>query len=191
MMLIFNPVVFKRQGSLKMKSPRIILLLALLSLSAPVWAGPMQPSCVQHPDIRNLMSVSEYTRSGLDKLTKQQVDALNAWLAKYTQSICPTTTKPEMAPSRTTSTPTSSAGNFGEPPKEVSTTDRIVSHIAGEFHGWTGQTKFRLSNGQVWVQAGPGYYETDIKNPKVVIKKLLIGYILQVNGKEVFVRRIH
>lgn len=188
-MLIFNHVVLKRQGSLKMKSPRIILLLALLSLSAPVWAGPMQPSCVQHPDIRNLMSVSEYTRSGLDNLTKQQVDALNAWLAKYTHSICPTSTKPEMAPSRTTST--SSAGNFGEPPKEVSTTNRIVSRIAGEFHGWTGQTKFRLSNGQVWIQAGPGYYETDIKNPKVVIKKLLIGYILQVNSKEVFVRRIH
>lgn len=174
-----------------MKSPRIILLLTLLSLSAPVWAGPMQPSCVQHPDIRNLMSVSEYTRSGLDKLSKQQVDALNTWLAKYTHSICPTSAKPEMAPSKATTA--SSARNFGNPPREVSTTDRIVSHIAGEFHGWTGQTKFRLSNGQVWIQAGPGYYETDMKSPKVVIKKLLIGYILQVNGngKEVFVRRIH
>lgn len=190
-MLRFHHESFKKQGSLKMKPPRIILLLALMGLSVPAWAGPAQPSCAQHPDVRNLMSVSEYTRSGLDKLTKNQLDALNSWLAKYTHSICPTSAKPEMAPAGASAAP--SARNFGKAPKEVNTTDRIVSHIVGEFHGWTGQTRFRLSNGQIWIQAGPGYYETDMKSPKVVIKKLLIGYILQVNGngKEVFVRRIH
>lgn len=174
-----------------MKSPRIMLLLGL-GLSAPAWAASPQPACTQKaPDVRNLMSVNEYTKAGLDKLTKQQVDALNAWLAKYTHSLCPSASpNSPMVPSKATTAP--AANNFGQPPKEVNTTDRIVSHIAGEFHGWTGQTRFRLTNGQIWVQAGPGYYETNMKSPKVVIKKLLIGYILQVNGngKEVFVRRI-
>jgi len=173
-----------------MKSPRIFLLLAL-SLSIPALATPAQPACDQTPDIRNLMSAREYTQSGLDKLTQKQLEALNTWLASYRNSLCPpTAAKAKEAPVEQS---TAAAKDFGKPPEEVNTTDRIVSHIAGEFHGWTGQTKFQLTNGQVWIQAGPGYYETDMKNPKVVIKKLLIGYILQINGngKEVFVRRIH
>jgi hypothetical protein len=167
-----------------------IVLFLVLSMSAPAWAAATQPSCAQQtPDIRNLMSVNEYTKSGLDKLTTQQVAALNAWLTKYTHSICSPTSKP---PSVATAGLISTEKNFGKPPEEVSTTNRIVSHIAGEFHGWTGETQFHLTNGQVWIQAGPGYYETNMKDPKVVIKKLLIGYILQINGngKEVFVRRI-
>ncbi len=173
-----------------MKFPRIVLLLAL-SISAPAWAAATQPSCAQQtPDVRNLMSVNEYTKSGLDKLTQQQVGALNAWLAKYTHSVCSTTAK---SPSVATAEPTSTEKNFGKPPEEFSTANRIASHIAGEFRGWTGETQFHLTNGQIWVQSGPGYYETNIKNPRVIIKKLLIGYILQINGngKEVFVRRIH
>ncbi len=172
-----------------MKSPRIVLLIAL-GISIPAWAGPASPSCTKAPDIRNLMSVTEYTRSGLDKLTQKQLDALNAWLARYTRSLCSPSKPQTAAPQQTVP---SSANDFGKPPKEINTTNRIVSHIVGEFHGWTGQTKFHLSNGQIWIQAGPGYYQTDMKSPKVVIKKLLIGYILQVNGngREVFVRRIH
>jgi len=178
---------------MKMKPLRIILLLGL-GLCLPAWAAPAQPACGHPPDIRNLMSVREYTQSGLDKLSQKQLDALNAWLANYMHALCSPPPEPQQAPAEKTAP---AGGNFGNPPpahhEEVNTTDRIVSHIAGEFHGWTGQTKFQLTNGQVWIQAGPGYYETDMKSPKVVIKKLLIGYILQVNGngKEVFVRRIH
>lgn len=172
-----------------MKFPRIIVLLAL-SLPISAWAAPAQPACDQTPDIRNLMSVREYTQSGLDKLTQKQLQALNAWLEDYRKALCSPSGKSEEAPAEQ---PPSATKDFGKEPKEVNTTDRIVSHIAGDFHGWTGQTRFKLTNGQIWIQAGPGYYETDLKNPKVVIKKLLIGYILQVNGngKEVFVRRIH
>ena len=185
-MLISDHEVLSKQGCLKMK----IVLFLVLGMSVPAWAAGTQPSCAQRtPDVRNLMSVNEYTKSGLDKLTQQQVVALNAWLAKYTHSMCsPTSKSPSVAPTR----PTSVEKNFGKPPEEVDTTNRIVSHIVGEFHGWTGETQFHLTNGQVWIQAGPGYYETNMKDPRVVIKKLLIGYILQINGngKEVFVRRI-
>jgi hypothetical protein len=132
------------------------------------------------------MTVNQYTQSGLDKLSEKELRQLNAWLAQYTQSICGTgSTQP------TASTTQGNAGaSFGKDRDDVNTTTRITSHIAGIFHGWTGNTRFRLTNGQTWVQAGPGYYQTTMKNPKVIIKKLLIGYILEVNGKEVFVRRI-
>jgi len=135
------------------------------------------------------MTVNQYSQSGLDKLTDKELNQLNAWLAQYTRSICgtngagqPATNAPEGS--------SNSSDSFGQSPEPISSANRIVSHIAGVFHGWTGNTRFQLTNGQIWIQAGPGYYRTTMKSPKVTIKKLLIGYILEVDGKEVFVRRI-
>jgi len=151
------------------------------------------------------MTVSQYDRAGLDKLSKAQITALNAWLSDYIHGLC---TQPSKAKSAGAAPPGGNAGArakakasaaaaaaaFGKPkPSPTANKSRIESHIAGEFHGWTGDTVFRLTNGQVWKQAGPGYFQTDLKRPRVVIKKLLIGYVLKVDGygKEVFVRRIH
>jgi biotin carboxyl carrier protein len=82
--------------------------------------------------------------------------------------------------------------HFGKPAPAPKNGDRIESRITGDFYGWTGNTVFRLENGQVWKQAGPGYFRVHLENPKIVVKKLLIGYVLMVDGyaKEVFVRRV-
>ena len=170
-----------------MHAPRMLFVAVILASGTAVAAPPSPSACAQKPDIRNMMTVNQYTKSGLDKLSEKELNQLNEWLAQYTQSICgPNSTQ------TTASTTKSNAGaSFGKEPKEVNTTSRIVSHIDGVFHGWTGNTRFKLTNGQTWIQAGPGYYRTTMKSPKVIIKKLLIGYILEVKGKEVFVRRIH
>lgn len=103
--------------------------------------------------------------------------------------------KPQ-TPRQETETPSQSTasaqGRFGKPPPKPKTSDRIESRITGDFYGWTGNTVFKLENGQVWQQAGPGYFRIHLKSPKVVVKKLLIGYVLLVEGysKEVFVRRV-
>lgn len=143
------------------------------------------PSCTQNPHIKKLMDAHQYEKSGLNKLNATELRNLNAWLAQYAEYLCHA-----MAIGRHAIQPTVAATSPGKTGTKAET-GPIVSHIAGEFHGWTGNTRFALTNGQVWVQAGPGYYKTRIKRPKVVIRKLLIGYILQVDGKEVFVRRVH
>lgn len=205
-----------------MIAPRFVLFASLafggLALAGPVAAAaPVQ--CPNQIDLRNLMTVTEFDRAGLDKLDKQQLEALNAWLSSYLRSLCAQTSpasgaKPAIPPPAVesgasggqtrrpaetggrTATPSPSSAEvsaFGAPPpKKKKTAGRIESRIIGEFHGWTGDTVFRLENGQVWKQAGPGYFRVDLKNPKVVIKKLLIGYVLLVDGyaKEVFVSRI-
>lgn len=191
-------------------------VLVLVAASSPAWgAGPQ--NCPQSVDVRDLMTVTQFTSAGLDKLTKQQLAALNAWLSEYLAGICsPPPSAPQKAlPSSSTvsasplseggkaaaghqAQPSTSSGAavaaFGAPPEQPppSTPNQIESRIVGDFHGWTGDTIFRLENGQVWKQAGPGYFETNLKNPKVEIKKLMIGYVLIVDGysKEVFVRRI-
>ena len=170
-----------------MHAPRMLVVAVFLASGTAVAApSPSSSACGQRPDIRNLMTVNKYTQSGLDKLTEKELTQLNAWLAQYTRSICGSNSTQATA----SETKNNGKSSFGKSQEEVNTTSRIISHINGVFHGWTGNTRFRLTNGQTWVQAGPGYYQTTIKNPKVIIKKLLIGYILEVNGKEVFVRRI-
>ena len=204
----------------------ILVGLALCSLVFASRAGAAAPAhCPQQIDVRNLMTVTEFDRAGLDKLDKQQLAALNAWLGHYVHGLCapqPETSGktataaqlhgganlPASQVSQAAKTPPASAPGeghtaapgpssaelaaFGSPPRKTKEPGRIESRIPGEFHGWTGDTIFRLENGQVWKQAGPGYFRVDLKNPKVIIKKLLIGYVLLVDGyaKEVFVRRL-
>ncbi len=181
------------------------VLLSVLALGLPVTAAAAAasapPSCSRHLDVRSLMTVTQFEQSGLEGLTKQQLAALNQWLSSYVQSLCTgkktraaTTAKSAPPPTHKQAPANASAAvaAFGNPPSHRVEPNRIESHIVGEFHGWTGNTVFHLANGQVWEQAGPGYFQTDLKSPKVVIKKLLIGYVLLVHGyaKEVFVRRI-
>lgn len=216
-----------------MTAPRLAVLAGLaigsLALAGQVMAAAPAMHCPKQIDVRNLMTVTEFDRAGLDKLDRQQLAALNAWLSRYLHSLCAQTaagttgtsspsaaaapgvanaSSAKQASQSARSTPTTPAQNrkhttapsptsaelaaFGAPPKKAKEPGRIESRIIGEFHGWTGDTIFRLENGQVWKQAGPGYFRIDLKNPKVVIKKLLIGYVLLVHGyaKEVFVRRI-
>lgn len=179
--------------------------------------------CPQNIDVRNKMTVTEFHKAGLDKLDKKQLQALNAWLTRYVKSVCTQSpsnaehgTVPVPPKNETGApTPANHAGKRNAPPKTSESTppgrpeattedtfgqeesressDRIESRIMGDFYGWTGNTVFKLKNGQVWKQAGPGYFRIHLENPEVVIKKLLIGYVLVIKGyesKEVFVRRV-
>jgi hypothetical protein len=47
--------------------------------------------------------------------------------------------------------------------------DIFESEIEGEFHGWSGNTLFALSNGQVWQQSSNGLARCYARSPKVLI----------------------
>ena len=46
----------------------------------------------------------------------------------------------------------------------------------GEFNGWSGDTLFRLENGQVWKQRLPGQWHYRAHAPEVELRKNLMGY---------------
>jgi hypothetical protein len=84
------------------------------------------------------------------------------------------------------------------PPTRVPNTPRtscspaIESSISGEFHGWTGETIFKLDNGQIWQQAEYDYdYEYDY-NPDVTIYQTAAGCRMKVEGDDetILVKRI-
>jgi hypothetical protein len=71
--------------------------------------------------------------------------------------------------------------------------DSIRSRVPGLFLGWTGDTVFRLENGQVWQQVESGSFGVRLEDPEVEISRGWFGgYFLAVEGlnRRVRVERI-
>jgi hypothetical protein len=67
--------------------------------------------------------------------------------------------------------------------------DEIQTRYDGEFSGWSGNTLFRLENGQVWKQAQSGRSSYRAAHPVVTIKRTALGsYRLLVEGSDESIR---
>ena len=72
-------------------------------------------------------------------------------------------------------------------------TDSVIeSNIDGTFNGWTGETIFKLLNGQIWQQSSYSYSYTYSYSPKVLIFPSGGGHKMQVEGSSdtISVRRL-
>ena len=141
----------------------LILLVASFALPPAALANevPPQPTAAatkDFPGIEKLMTAEEFSRIGLDKLTPEQVQALNAWLVRYTAG--------EAYVVQTTS----------EEVRAAVTEFRLEARIVPPFTGWSGQTLFRLDNGQVWRQRIKGHYMFSGEDTRVVIARNMLGF---------------
>jgi hypothetical protein len=78
------------------------------------------------------------------------------------------------------------------PSSTITTPDTIESTIDGEFEGWTGDTIFKLSNGEIWEQSSYAYTYHYAYMPKVLIYKSNELYKMKVDGvdKTIYVTKI-
>ncbi|MBQ0934343.1 hypothetical protein [Ideonella paludis] len=61
--------------------------------------------------------------------------------------------------------------------------DTITSMLPGDFEGWDAKTKFTLANGQVWQVTDGSRVYWPAKNPKVTIRRGVLGaFYLQIEG---------
>jgi len=67
--------------------------------------------------------------------------------------------------------------------------DVIESIIDGEFTGWDGSKKYKLTNGQIWQQSEYKYEYTYAYRPEVIIYNINDSYIMCVHGTQVAVRK--
>jgi hypothetical protein len=153
----------------------LICLTALLVLASwPVFAQPPQQAPLQER-----MSYAQFKRLGLDKLSPEQLKALNAWLRTHGEQ------GPSMdrAPARTAAQPAA---------RKTKQTDGkdIHSHIVGTFRGWDSDTVFTLANGQRWQVADDSEMMMhSLDNPKVTLRKGFFGsWLLSVDGTHQSVR---
>ncbi len=168
-------------------------------------------------DLRDVMTVSQYHQAGIDKLSPDELTALNAAVSKPVAAVAAVAPTPAVVPApqpaptvavtvpaapapaaATTPAPAAvSNSSFGkemllsQPPADAP--DTLTTSLPGRFRGWNGNTLFKFADGQVWVQSGPGMFDTDLQSPTVIIKRLKFGYLLTIPGQvqTVFIRRIH
>lgn len=130
-------------------------LLAFLMVS--VFCG-FTSAAEEFPGTKALMSEVEFIETGLDQLSPKQLQALDAWLLNYTAG-------------------TSQMLQQTEAVRKAQEAFELVSSITGDFSGWTGETIFRLENGQRWRQRLSGRYvhQGDPK-PRVKITRNFFGF---------------
>ncbi len=109
-----------------------MLGLCVVFVRAPqVRAAPEQMS----GSIQQMMSPAEFKAAGLNKLSPQELQKLDAWLQGYREVAEKTAEKKATARAERTKL------------------DLLVSRVDGTFNGLTGRTVIRLEDGTVWKQA--------------------------------------
>ena len=139
-----------------------ILVLAAASFVAAPFTGHAQAQRPNQPtkiDIRQFMSAGEFKAAGLDKLSSGELEALNQWIVKFALQIFQT----------------AQGGGGG-------CAGVIESQIDGTFEGWSGDTIFKLTNGQIWQQSSYAYTYHYAYRPEVTIFPSGGGCKMKVEG---------
>lgn len=123
--------------------------------------------------VEEQMTSSQFKSAGLNKLSSEELAALNAWIRAN-----------QPAPGAS-----GAYDRAADDQKRIGFNDSaarsdISSNIIGEFKGFGGGTIFKLENGQIWqVESGELGGIKAMTNPKVTIRPGLIGgWRLQVEG---------
>jgi hypothetical protein len=140
-------------------------LCAIFACASPVRAEREQMS----GSIQDVMTPEEFKAAGLNKLSAEELQKLNAWLQGYR----------EVAEKKAT-----------ERAAKVERTklDMLVSRVDGTFNGLTGRTVIRLEDGTVWKQANADdrYRPKVTDHPAAVVIHGVFGYKMQVEGTQEF-----
>ena len=152
----------------------LIPILATIGLLLPAGIAGAQDKG-SFPGVEALMTAEEYKAAGLDKLTPAEREALNRFLIRYTAEDSEV------------------LRNTDEEVIKAVEESEIVSAIKQPFKGWSGETVFRLENGQVWQQRRRGNYKHSGSDTQVRISKNFMGFYrmeMLDNGKSVQVKRV-
>jgi len=123
--------------------------------------------------VEEQMSSRDFKAAGLEKLSPEELSALNAWIRNNPSTSGAGVVYNRAADDRV---------RIGFDDSDVR--DVITSNIIGEFKGFGGGTILKLENGQTWqVTGGELGGIKAMTNPKVTIRPGLIGgWRLQVDG---------
>ena len=145
-----------------------LIIGALFILGSAGPARPAQERLVSG-SIQEIMSPEEFRAAGLNKLTPDDLQKLDAWLQGYREATEKRTEKKVIAKSF-----------FHHEP--------IISRVDGSFTGLRGRTVIKLEDGTVWKQAnlddhaGP----SPIEHPGAAVVSTGLGYKMRIQGMPEF-----
>ena len=185
---------------------------AICAVGLLVGLGGLVPAgTAEEASIRQLMTPEQFRAAGLDKLTEEELRTLDTWLRGQQQPTLitdaddpapaiprspPTQPMPSTAPAESTEAVAANAENFGLPepsPAEKDEGKTLRATIVSPFRGWTGKTRFKLDNGQIWQQRVSGRYTYGGDDARVEITVNGFGFYemeLLDAGRSVGVKRI-
>jgi hypothetical protein len=124
--------------------------------------------------IQQMMTPEEFKAAGLDKLSSEELEKLDAWLQGYRQ----TTEK--------------KAGEIAEKKAGERTAktklDMLVSRVDGSFEGLKGRTVIKLEDGTAWKQANAEdrFRPTVTDHPGAAVTHTIFGYKMRIEGTPEF-----
>lgn len=155
---------------------RTALLALLLVFATPFAfaqdAGDSRP-------IEQRMSPEEFAAAGLDKLSPQELAALNAWL-RGTLKVETERAAAVAAEAAAEQVKDENRGFF-----HFGSDEAIVARLQGHFDGFARNRRYTLDNGQVWKQTDSVRLEgVELDNPQMTISPGVFGNVwyLQVEG---------
>jgi hypothetical protein len=164
----------RENRSLKhMNAYRNALMLSLLLILGSV-AGVSMAQEDSGTSIQQMMTPEEFKAAGLDKLSSEELQKLDAWLQGYRQ----TTEK--------------KAGEIAEKKASERTAktklDMLVSRVDGSFEGLKGRTVIKLEDGTAWRQANAEdrFRSTVTDHPGAVVSHTIFGYKMRIEGTPEF-----
>src|SRR6266571_7561511 len=111
----------------------MIAALFILGSVRPVWAADQ----ILSGSIKEMMSPEEFKASGLNKLSSEELEKLNAWLQGYRETT-------EKVTEKKTEKRVARSFFHHEP---------VVSRVDGSFAGLRGHTVIKFEDGTAWKQA--------------------------------------
>lgn len=145
------------------------MLLVSLVLSAAMAGSALAQS---FSSVEERMTEAEFKAAGLDKLSPEELAALNAFIAAETGKVAST------LPAATPAVDNRGFNNRTGPD------GAIYSSISGEFRGWSQGSRFTLDNGQVWqVADSTARLRVKMEDPKITIEPGALGaWYMKVDG---------
>jgi len=149
-------------------------LLACVTLGFCVMLACVEPVIAAPPEmassIKEMMSPEEFKAAGLNKLSPDELQKLDAWLQGYRQITEQKAEKKATARAERTKM------------------DVLVSRVDGTFSGLTGRTIIRLEDGTVWKQANADdrYRAKNPDHPAAAVIHGMFGYKMQIEGTQPF-----
>jgi len=131
------------------------------------------------------MSKEDFQQTGLEKLSTAELELLDKWMLNFANSVADAVTKQKVNSKAV-------AGNAEAPKSKLPMAAAIESKIDGNFEGWSGETIFKLMNGQIWQQANYSYVYHYAFMPDVTIYSAASGWKMKVDGVDetIEVRRL-
>jgi hypothetical protein len=147
----------------------VVGLCTIFASAAPVRAAREETS----GSIQQMMTPGEFKAAGLNKLSPEELQKLDAWLQGYREVAEKTAEK-----------------KASERAAKIERTklDVLVSRVDGTFNGLTGRTVIRLEDGTVWKQANADdrYRPKVTDHPAAAVIHGIFGYKMQIQGTQEF-----